>query len=92
MLRLPFKPLAPPLGIASHSLRTTGLRENSELKTENSQWQRWHRNELYHLYKNHDLKIIKVCQLRWPAHLARMDDGDGTRSQGRPQHTWLDNT
>jgi hypothetical protein len=31
MLRPPFKPLAPPLGVAPHSLRTTGLERQTSM-------------------------------------------------------------
>ena len=68
-----------------------------------SEWRRLHNEELYNLYRSHNVvRLIKSRRLRWAGHVARMKEGrsafkiltgkaTGKRPLGRPRRGWENN-
>ena len=69
-------------------------------RNENGEWRRLHNEELHSLYRSPNIvRVIKSRRLRWPSHVARMEEGRssfkmlagkriGKRPLGRPRFRW----
>ena len=72
-------------------------------RDENGEWRRLHNEELHSLYRSPNIvRVIKSRRLRWPRHIARMEEGrsafkiltgkpTGNRPLERPRRRLEDN-
>jgi hypothetical protein len=90
-----------------HRLRVFENRELRRIfgpkREEDVSWRKLHNNELHNLYSSPNIvRVIKSGRMRWPGHVARMEEGrgvyrvsvgrpEGKRPLGRPRRRWEDN-